>query len=242
MTDAPNQIEVNYHNVNEIITRSANKAGRQPQDIKLIVVTKAQPVEKIVAVINAGGNCLGENYPEETLNKIPGLQAYHQDIEWHMIGRLQSRKNKIIVEHFHMVHSIENVIQASKLNRLLVDAKKQIPVLLEMNVSGEDTKGGWSAWDEKKWDDLLMDIEELTSFTGLKICGLMTMPPLGISPEDSRFYFAKLAKLRQFLGKCFPTCNFHELSMGTSSDYWIAIEEGATYVRIGQAIFGPRSP
>ena len=140
-----------------------------------------------------------------------------------------------------MMHSLDSVRLANKLDRALDEAGRRLPVLLEMNVSGEESKGGWAAWDEKHWELLCAEIEQVAAIDSLIVKGLMTMPPLSADSEKTRPYFARLRQLRDWLGKKFPQIDWGELSMGTSMDFEVAIEEGATFVRIGTAILGARA-
>jgi PLP dependent protein len=221
----------------ESIARGCN---RNASEINLLIVTKAQPVQVVQAAINAGGVLLGESYPEVTQEKIKSLSVNKQ-IQWHMIGHLQSRKAKIVAEHFAMIHSIDSYKIAEKLNRALSINNKNLPAMLEFNVSGEATKGGWQAGDSKTWDRLIPEIERIMSLQNLRICGLMCMPPLNTDLEKVRPYFVSLRKLQEFLTNRIAELDLRHLSMGTSADYGVAIQEGATYVRIGQGILGQRS-
>jgi uncharacterized pyridoxal phosphate-containing UPF0001 family protein len=140
-----------------------------------------------------------------------------------------------------LIHSLDSVKLAERLDRLGVELGRQVPVLLEFNVGGEIEKHGWPASDEATWTLLERDIEAVAGSPNIKICGLMTMPPLSADPEDARTYFRRLRRLQDFLEAKFPKAQWNELSMGTSADYPIAVEEGATLVRVGEAILGPRS-
>jgi PLP dependent protein len=221
------------------IVRAALSCSRSPDDITLVVVSKAQPVEVIEAAISVGIRLFGENYPEETLVKIKGLQDL-PEIEWHMIGHLQSRKARIVAEYFKMLHSLDSFQLAEKLDRLLAESDKKLPCLLEFNVGEEVSKFGWPAWDENRWKDLLPEISRILTLEHLQISGLMTMPPLMEEVEGARPFFRKLRKLSEYLSESFPGVNFSNLSMGTSADFEIAIEEGANIIRVGQAILGSR--
>jgi PLP dependent protein len=227
--------------VNQRIANAAQISGRSSEDISLLVVSKSQPVEVIEAAITAGIRLFGENYPEETLSKMLQLQN-QAEIQWHMIGHLQSRKARIVAEHFQMLHSLDSFQLAEKLDRLLAESDKKMPVLLEFNVGEEESKFGWPAWDESKWVELLPELSKILTLEHLKITGLMTMPPLSEDIEATRPFFKKLRQLKGFLSSSFPEATFTELSMGTSADFEIAIEEGATMVRVGRAILGDRPP
>ena len=139
-----------------------------------------------------------------------------------------------------MLHSLDSSKLAEKMERICSELNRTLPVLLEFNVSGEESKFGFSAWEENHWSDLKPDIEKILSFSHLHVNGLMTMPPLFEDPERTRPYFQRLRKLRNYLANQFPQVQWQELSMGTSVDYIAAIQEGATFVRVGKAILGPR--
>jgi PLP dependent protein len=233
------QIRQNIEQVQGRIGRAAQSAGRDPQDVRLVVVTKAQPVEVARAALAAGARILGENYPEETLPKIQAL-GHPQGTAWHMIGHLQSRKAGLVAEHFDLLESLDSFSLAEKLERQLAQRERVLPVLLEFNVSGEESKFGWAGWDEARWDGLLPEIESLLALPHLAVRGLMTMPPLNEAAELTRPFFARLRRLAHFFARRFGPEYFRELSMGTSADYAVAVQEGATLVRIGTAIVGPR--
>lgn len=234
-----NTVNERYQDFLERIERCAANCKRSTDGIHLVVVTKGQPVEKIEQVIEAGATILGENYPEETIKKIPSLQNI--PIKWHMIGHLQSRKAKYVAEEFAMIHSIDRVDIAAKLNERLASVNRIMPALVEVNLSGEESKGGFSAWEEKGWDRLVVSFQSLQALGNLHFIGLMTMPPYSEKPEDSREVFRKCRKLQELIQKRTSDPDFTQLSMGTSIDYEVAIQEGATYLRIGQAIMGERS-
>lgn len=240
MTEEPViKIKENYRHVMERIERAARRAGRNLTGIRLVVVTKLQPVELIAAAYTSGARCFGENYAEEALPKIQAL-SHLGGIEWHMIGHIQSRKARLVYESFSLVHSLDSLKLAERFEALLAPSEQTLPVLLEFNLSGEDSKSGWPAWKDQVWGELLPEISRVLALPHLQVQGLMTMPPLFDHPEQARPYFQKLRRLQDYLGTCFPASRWGELSMGTSADYEVAVEEGATLVRIGQAILGPR--
>jgi PLP dependent protein len=232
-------IRANLEMIQARIALAERENGHEPGRVRLVVVTKGQPVEVTRAAILAGAALFGENYPEEALPKIEALRNEGSH-EWHMIGHLQSRKARIVAEHFDMLHSLDSVKLAEKLERLLEERDRRLPVLLEVNVGDEESKYGWPANEKTKWEELLPVIESMQGLPHLQICGMMTMPPLSEEPEESRPYFQRLRMLRDYLSEQFPGENFEELSMGTSVDFETAIQEGSTFVRIGQAIVGPR--
>ena len=145
--------------------------------VKLVTVTKAQPVEVIEAVLQAGADWLGENYPEETLPKIMEIGDRYP-VEWHMIGHLQSRKAKIVAQHFDMLESLDSVDLALRVDRLAAENGRKLPVLLEINVSGEASKGGFYGWAEERWEELAEELAPVMHLPNLEVRGLMTMPPL----------------------------------------------------------------
>lgn len=226
------------HALDQIAT-AARKSNRNPDEARLVVVTKSQPLEVAQAAIAAGARILGENYPEEGVTKIQSL-GNQTGVEWHMIGHVQSRKARLVVEHFALLHSLDSLKLAQRLERFAAEANRVLPVLLEFNVGGEDTKSGWDASDESKWDALLPELAPLLDLPHLQIRGLMAMPPLGDMPEDSRRFFRRARLLRERLATQLPGADWRELSIGTSADYAVAVEEGATLVRVGTAIVGER--
>jgi len=239
MSDLVASIRENYLYILDQIATSARKSGRAPEDIRLVVVTKSQPLEIVQAAIEAGAHFLGENYPEEGVAKIQSL-PHQSGVEWHMIGHVQSRKAKLVADHFELLHSLDSLKLAQRLDRLAAKSGKVLPALLEFNVGGEESKSGWDASDNILWDELIPDVQSILDLPNLSIHGLMTMPPLGTDPEDSRRFFQRLRLLRDHLASVFPQADWHELSMGTSTDYAVAVEEGATLVRVGTAIVGAR--
>ncbi|HTP00103.1 MAG TPA: YggS family pyridoxal phosphate-dependent enzyme [Anaerolineales bacterium] len=239
MTDLTETIRERYVRVVDAMAAAARKAGRRADAVRLVVVTKTQPVEIVRAVIEAGAHVLGENYAEEAAEKIAKLGS-QSGVEWHMIGHIQSRKAELVAQHFDLVHSLDSLRLAERLNRSAAEAGRSLAVLLEFNVSGEASKHGWNAADESQWTGLLEDVRAVAVLTNLTIRGLMTMPPLSTDPESARMHFRRLGRLREFLAREVPGAEWQELSMGTSADFGVAVEEGATLVRVGQAIVGPR--
>ncbi len=228
-----------YQSTLEVIAGAAKRSGRSSDSVKLVVVTKTQTLEVVQAAIEAGAKILGENYPEEGAMKIQSLHDFSA-VEWHMIGHIQSRKVQTVALNFNYVHSLDSLKLATRLDRFCGEAGRLLPVLLEFNVGGEESKSGWEASDETVWPALLGEIDALLALPHLQVKGLMTMPPLGTIAEVSRPYFQKLRRLQECLSSQFPQANFEELSMGTSTDFEVAVEEGATLVRVGTAIVGPR--
>lgn len=232
-------IRRNLIHVTGQIEAAARSVGRDPDQVRLVVVTKGQPVQAVRAALKAGARYLGENYAEEGIEKKLACMA-SPAVEWHMIGHVQSRKARMVCEHYDWVHSLDSLKLAQRLDRFAGELGRVLPVLLECNVSGEETKYGWPAWQEDHWADLLAQIEPLVALPNLSVRGLMTMAPFLPEPEQARPYFQRLRRLQAVLSERFPQTTWDELSMGMSADFQVAIQEGATLVRIGTAIMGPR--
>ena len=241
MSNFTSSIRQRYLQTLDAIVVSARKAGRDLDSVRLVVVTKLQPIEVVEAAIEAGAKILGENYPEEAVEKITKLKSANA-VEWHIIGHVQSRKARLVAEHFALFQSLDSLKLAERVDHFAAEFHRTLPVLLEFNVGGEESKSGWDASNETHWMDLLNDVHAVASLKNLQIRGLMTMPPLFTEPEAARPYFQRLRRLRDFLAKQVPHVEWNELSMGTSADYTVAVEEGATLVRVGQAIVGQRPP
>lgn len=239
MSDLVASIRERYLLTLDQIAAAARRSGRSPEEIRLVVVTKSQPLEVVQAAIEAGVRILGENYPEEGVTKIQSLPR-QTGVEWHMIGHVQSRKARLVAEHFELLHSLDSLKLAGRLDRFAVEQNRILPVLLEFNVGGEESKAGWDASDDSRWDALLPDVRAILDLPNLRVHGLMTMPPLETDPNDARRFFQRLRLLRDHLASAFPQADWRELSMGTSADYPVAVEEGATLVRVGTAIVGAR--
>lgn len=232
-------IREKYVQTLENIANGARQAGRSPESIRLVVVSKSQPLEVVNAAIEAGVKILGENYAEEAVEKITTLNS-QSAVEWHMIGHVQSRKARLVAEHFALFHSLDSLKLAERIDHLASEIGRTLPVLIECNVGGEESKYGWPAENEARWPDLLSDFNVVAKLPHLKVQGLMTMPPPSLEAERSRPFFLRMRRLRDFLLERIPQVEWKELSMGTSADYMVAVEEGATLVRVGQAILGPR--
>ncbi len=231
-------IEQNYAMVIERVAAAAARAGRAPEDVRLVVVTKGQPLEAVRRVVAAGARCLGENYVEEALEKIPALAG--SGIEWRMIGHVQSRKAREIAAHFAWCDALDSRKLAERLDRFAAETGRRLPVLLECNVSGEESKFGFPAWEEARWPELAGEFAQVIALPNLQVRGLMTMPPFFEDPERARPFFQRLRYLQAFLAGALPQADWRELSMGMSGDFEAAIQEGATLVRIGTAIMGER--
>ncbi|HET6846469.1 MAG TPA: YggS family pyridoxal phosphate-dependent enzyme [Anaerolineales bacterium] len=229
--------------VRQRIDEAARNVGRSPDSVRLVVVTKAQPLSVVQAAIAAGARILGENYAEEAVAKIEAVRQMAgvvHAVEWHMIGHVQSRKAKLVAPYFDLIHSLDSMKLAQRLDGLAAESERRISVLLECNVGGEIAKHGWDAADRTGWPRLADEMAAVSGLPHLRVMGLMTMPPLATTPEDSRPYFRLLQELRAYLLERVSETDWSELSMGTSSDFSVAVEEGATLVRVGEAIVGTR--
>ena len=239
MTDILAQsIRERYHQTLERIERAAQSAGRNPATVRLVVVTKTRPPESVRAAIEAGAHDLGENYAEEGVAKIQAIGPL-DGLRWHMIGHVQSRKADLAVG-FDFVHTLDSLRLAVRMDRFSGEHGRRLPVLLEVNVSHESSKFGYPAWDETQWDALRPEFEKIASLPNLEIRGLMTMPPYAFEPEASRPFFRRMRALQAHLDKHLPQAGWRDLSMGTSADFTVAVEEGATFIRVGTAILGKR--
>jgi hypothetical protein len=219
--------------VKEKIANAAQKAGRQPQDIKLVAVSKLFPADSICEAFAAGQTVFGENYIQEIQAKRGLIPA---EAVFHFIGHLQSNKAKIAAATCDMIETLDSLNLGTTLNNQLENLKHSLDILIQVNIANDPKKSGVAVADV---ENLLIKLNELKR---LRVCGMMTMPPLTNDPERSRPHFRNLRILaEQFAAKnLFPHINRPELSMGMSDDFHIAIEEGATIVRVGTAIFGNR--
>lgn len=214
---------------------AAQRAGRDPAAITLVAVSKTKPFAAIEAAYAAGQRDFGENRLEELWEKVQLAQtAGLTDIRWHMIGTIQSRKTEQTVGPFALIHSVDRLKIAERISRDAMAANCVLSILMEVNVSGEDSKHGFTA------EELAQAAPVLLGLPGVRIQGLMTMAPLVQNPEETRLVFRALRALRDELAAAYPGGAWTQLSMGMTNDFEIAIEEGATIVRIGSAIFGER--
>ncbi len=244
--DTVTRIAQNLQRVRERIGEAALRVGRDPAAVVLVAVAKTFPAEVILAGYEAGLRHFGENRPEEGAAKIPAVHAALSGPcpTWHMVGHIQSRKADLAVAYFDVVHSVDRLKIAQRLSRFALEAGREIPVLLECNISGEETKFGFAVdrWQEDaaQREAFFADCAVILGLPGLRVEGLMTIAPLTDDPEVVRPVFAGLRALRDALRERFPQASWRELSMGMTDDFEVAVEEGATMVRIGRAIFGPR--
>lgn len=229
-------IAENHARVQERIAAAAFRSGRKPEEIKLLAVSKTFPPEEIRAAYDTGLRAFGENRVQEFAGKIAALRDL-SEAEWHLIGHLQTNKAAQSAELFGHIDSVDSVRLARKLNSAASDLSKKLSVLIEINIGGEAAKSGVPP-DSPELESLLKAAPELPS---LAFRGLMTVPPYSDDPAQSAPYFRKMRELSNAIaGRRLPTVSMEILSMGMSHDYEIAIEEGATCVRIGTALFGSR--
>ena len=225
----------NLAHIRETITRSAHKAGRSPEAVKLVAVSKTVSVDAMLAAVHCGQMVFGENYIQEAAQKRPHLPGISQ---WHYIGHLQSNKTKRAVELFDVIQTVDRWETAAALDSHARALGKSLSILLQVNIGRESQKSGTLP---EAAEALL---HKIAGATGLHILGLMAMPPYSPEPEHSRPFFREMNRLAQRFAACglFADNGRVELSMGMSTDYPVAIEEGATLVRIGTALFGTRQP
>jgi PLP dependent protein len=220
--------------VRERISRAAQRAGRRAEDVRLLAVSKLQPAEAVRAAFAAGVRDFGENKIQEAEGKIADLAALRADgLVWHLVGHLQSNKARRAGELFDFVHSLDDPALAPRLEKTAAQAGKVLKALVQVDLAGEETKFGL---DEAR---LFPALEQLRGSKSLHVVGLMVLPPLADDPEETRPYFRRLRALLQ-RARAENLLVGSELSMGMSHDFEVAVEEGATMVRVGTAIFGPR--
>lgn len=225
-------IAINIKEIREKIKGAADKAGRDPASVKLVAVTKTVSAQSINEAIDAGITVIGENRVQEWRDKM----AEVKDVSCHLIGHLQKNKVKYIFNLFDLVHSVDSLELAAEISRQALTRGRRMDILLQVNVSGEESKFGF---DE---NNLIPLLPEIGSMEGISVKGLMTIPPYSDEPEDSRPFFKRLVSLRNKVeNMCIEGIIMEELSMGMSGDFEVAVEEGATMVRVGSAIFGRRN-
>jgi len=224
-------ITENLHRVREQIATAAAKSGRLVGDVELVAITKTHPAEKVRETVEAGQTLFGESRVQEARAKIPELSS---NLRWHFVGHLQKNKVRQALPLFEMIHSVDSLAVAQDINRIAEEEGLYPRVLLEVNVAGEGSKFGFAP------DALRQQMEALLGLRRVSIEGLMCIPPLALESEDSRKFFVQVRELRDSLEKEF-NMKLTQLSMGMTQDFPIGIEEGATLVRVGTAIFGERS-
>ena len=223
----------NLKTVEEHVQEACKRAGRSREEVTLIAVSKTKPVEMLQEIYGEGVRDFGENKVQELCDKIEQLPS---DVRWHMIGHLQRNKVKYIVGKVALIHSVDTYRLAEEIN---IQAKKRgiiVPILVEVNIAGEKTKFGTTA------EDAMLLVEEISKLENVRIKGLMTIAPFVENPEDNRLYFRKIKQLSvDITNKNIDNVSMEILSMGMTGDYEVAIEEGATMVRVGTGIFGARN-
>jgi PLP dependent protein len=225
-------VKANIERIRSAIAGAALRAGRKVSDVRLMAVTKTVDDDGIMEAIEAGVDIIGESYVQEAKRKI---EKMGRNIEWHMIGYLQSNKAKYAVKLFDMIHSVDRMDLAVELDRRAGAADLATKILIEVNISGEKTKSG------VPYEEAMRLVKDISSLDNLSIQGLMTMAPWFDNPEDARPYFKALRELRdRIINANIVRADMRELSMGMSGDYEVAVEEGATIVRVGRSIFGER--
>ena len=211
---------------------ACSRCGRDPRSVRLMAVSKTVAPERIRQALDAGVTLLGENYVQEAREKIPAIGHV---AEWHMIGHLQTNKVKYVVNLFDWIHSVDRLELARELDKRAGQNNRRLNILIEVNVSGEESKSGIEA------TRALELVRQVSLLPHINPRGLMTMPPYSDNPENSRPYFQALRKLRDDISAAdIPGIRMDELSMGMTDDFEVAIEEGATIIRVGRAIFGNR--
>jgi PLP dependent protein len=225
-------IRANLVAVQERIAAAARRAGRREDAVLLVAVSKTVDVERVRAAIAAGVPALGENRVQEAREKIAVLGRPRP---WHLIGHLQTNKVKDALESFDLIHSVDRLPLAEALSRRAAEAGRRMDVLVEVNIGEEPQKGGL------RTDELRAALETMAGLPGLRLRGLMTIPPLPREPEDSRPYYKEMRKLLDEARRWGHGPDLAELSMGMSGDFEVGVEEGATIVRVGTAIFGSRA-
>jgi pyridoxal phosphate enzyme (YggS family) len=236
-------VENNIAMLNERIFRAADRAGRSPAEITLVAVTKTVPAERIAEAWGAGLRDFGENRLQEAEPKILWTRERGLGLNWHMVGHLQRNKVKKAIQLFDVIHSVDSLPLAHEMSQRCAQAKAvRLPILLEVNVSGEASKYGFAVHegDGRVLDGFLTTVQEIVALRHLELQGLMTVAPLGAPEDELRSCFRRLRLLLNRLQAQLPNQDLQHLSMGMTDDFEVAIEEGATILRIGRAIFGER--
>lgn len=235
MEETAINITDNLLHIRERMKSAGERVGREANEITLVAVSKTKPFDMVLDALAAGQLDFGENRFEDAMTKVEeSAQRGLSQIRWHFIGTIQSRKTAQTVGPFTLVHSVDRIKIAKRLNQDAAAKNCSVSVLLQANVSGEESKHGFAP------DELLKTLPEIAELSHLQIQGLMTMAPFYSDPEQTRPVFQALRSLRDRLHKAYPMISWNHLSMGMTNDFEVAIEEGATIVRIGSAIFGER--
>jgi PLP dependent protein len=223
--------------INRRMAAACERAGREASEVTLVAVSKTVPAARIREAIEAGVRTLGESRVQEAAAKIPELKPLSDErkVEWHLIGRLQSNKARRAVELFDAVHSVDSLKLAERLGHVAGESGRRLPIFIEVNLGGEESKSGAAP------GEVLPLCEQIGKLPNLELKGLMAVPPFSGAPEDARPFFQHLRRLRDEARRAGAVGGqFNDLSMGMSDDFEIAIEEGATFIRVGAAIFGAR--
>lgn len=232
-TDKVLSVALNVARVQERIGQAALRVGRDPAAVRLIAAAKTVDTARIRAAIASGVAIIGENYLQEARRKIG--QIGHDTVQWHFIGTVQRNKVRYLFDLFDMLHAVDRLDLAEEIQHRGERLNRSLPVLLEVNIGGEDSKSGFHP------QTLLSEVEKFAAFPRVQVRGLMTIPPPTATPEEARPFYQELRDLRDRLSrKGIAGLDFSELSMGMTADFEVAVEEGATIVRVGTAIFGPR--
>lgn len=233
-------MNASIQNILQTIEQTAQHVQRHSNEITLVAVSKTKPIEAILKAYQCGLRHFGENRAEELEQKAQAL-AHLTDIQWHFIGHLQSRQSKLVAKYAHYFHAVDRLKIAEKLSSQL---DHELPVFIEVNISGEETKAGFDlkTWEtsEEQRQTFLENLQKIKALKNIKIIGLMTMAEFNAPETTIRSVFHRLKELLKWLNAQLPDLKLTELSMGMSGDFEIAIEEGTTFVRIGSAIFGER--
>ena len=230
--DTMQSIRENVAAIEAKIAAAAKRAGRNPEDILLLAVSKTKPVEMIQEAVDCGLTALGENKVQEIMEKF---EPMGKGVHWHLIGHLQTNKVKYIIDKVDMIHSVESLRLAQEIDKRAAAAKVIMDILVEVNIAGEESKFG------VRPEDTEVFLRELSKFDNIHVRGLMTVAPFGNNPEENRVYFRKMRELLVDMNaKKIDNISMDVLSMGMTGDYEVAIEEGATIVRVGTGIFGER--
>lgn len=230
--EAAKMIKDNLLEVQENIKRACEKSGRKKADVELIAVSKTKPVSALMEAYESGCRVFGENKVQELVDKY---EIMPKDIKWHMIGHLQRNKVKYIVDKAALIHSVDSLKLAEEISKEALKKQVQVSILIEVNVAGEDTKFG------VKPEETEALVCKIAALPGISIKGLMTIAPYVDDPEENRQYFGQLKQLSVDINqKNIDNVNMSVLSMGMTGDYTVAIEEGATFIRVGTGIFGER--
>ena len=233
MEEDKTTVGANINQVLENIKNACKKSGRNPEDVTLIAVSKTKPLPMLQEAYEAGSRNFGENKVQEIMDKYPNLPS---DIRWHMIGHLQRNKVKYIIDKVALIHSVDSLRLANEISNQAQKKQVDVDILIEVNIAGEESKFGTSR------EEVFQLVEEIAKLPNIFIKGLMTIAPFVANPEDKRKYFRQIRELSvDLMNKNIDNVTMSVLSMGMTGDYMVAIEEGATMVRVGTGIFGERT-